>query len=210
VAIGFAGLLAGLLGGCRDPLATKYGLVNEGDRHFYRAEYLQAIGAYKEAVKQDPSDADVLDKIGECHMYLRNYREAMSWYRKALQFKPGDRKAADGLAQANRMLPNLAPQPITPEPTAEPVNVPSPRVVAEGYIKLAQTYEAQNELDRAEENYKKARDAADNEAFTHAALGRFYMRTNRNAEAIAELKQAQLLNQSEPNVAEDLAKLGAR
>ena len=69
VTIALAGLLAGLLGGCRDPLATKHGLVNEGDRHFYRAEYLQAIGAYKEAVKQDPSDADVLVKIGESHMY---------------------------------------------------------------------------------------------------------------------------------------------
>ena len=134
----------------------------------------------------------------------------MSWYRKALQFKPGNRKAADGLAEANRMLPNLVPQPITPGPTVEPVNVPSPRVVAEGYIKLAETYMAQNDLDRAEENFKKARDAADNESFTHAALGRFYMRTNRNGEAIVELKQAQLLNPSEPNVAEDLAKLGAR
>lgn len=195
--------------GCR-PQPSKQELVDAGNRHFWRAEYVEAIGPYTRAAERDPSDADVLYLIGRCHFSLGNYREAIKWYRQAIKSYPGHAGAGVGLAEAQRRLPNWTPPPSTPETGPDSGAATSPRVVAEGYISVAKTWEVQNDLVRALESFKKAVEAADDLAVTHAELGRFYMRTGRNAEAIEQLKQAQKLNPNEPGVADDLARLQAR
>jgi tetratricopeptide (TPR) repeat protein len=207
-AIGLAGLLVGLLGGCLAPQPNKMDLVKSGDFWFQRAQYLEALGPYMKAAERDPSDAEVLYKIGQCHFYLRNYREAIYWYQQAIKNRPAHREALAAMAEAKRRLPDLGQTPSSLG-GLEPINAPSPVVVAEGYIKVAQTWEAKNDLNRALENYLKAVEAADDKGFTHAALGRFYMKVSNNVEAIKQLKLALRLNPDEPRVAEDLARLSA-
>ncbi|MDD4889067.1 MAG: tetratricopeptide repeat protein, partial [Phycisphaerae bacterium] len=78
------------------------------------------------------------------------------------------------------------------------------------YINIARTYDRQGDTVRALESYKKAVEAADDMAFTHAELGRYYMKLQRSAEALDQLKQAEKLNPNEPGIAEDMARLQAR
>jgi tetratricopeptide (TPR) repeat protein len=203
-----AGLLAGQMAGCgRDPEPGKQELIARGDSMFYAGNHLDAIGPYKKAAERDPADSEVSYKIGQCYFYRHNYREAIFWYQRALKSHPGHRAAAAGLEEAKRRLPNLNP-PTLPLTGPEPVNETSPRVAAEGYIQIAKTWEAKNDLPQAEDNYKLAVRAADNMAFTHVELGRFYVRTDRKARAVEEFKLALTINPNEPNVAAELEQLG--
>jgi len=208
-----AGLSACWLTGCRDPLPSKTTSVSAGNHYYWRAEYVAAIGQYKSALEHDASDPEVLYRIGQCYSFLGDYREAIYWYDRALASFPGHKGAASALEEAEQVLaqssalarpgPGALP-PLPPQPA--PL---SPRLRAERLIEVARTYEANNEPERALANYQRAVEVADNLAFTHAELGRFYMRTGRNDDAIRELQQARRLNPSEPGVASDLAKLGA-
>mgnify|MGYP003887117045 CR=1 FL=1 len=203
-----AGFALTLLGGCVQEPSRKE-LIEKGDWYFWQAEHMSAIGPYMAAYEMDPADPNVLFKIGECHFYLRTYREACKWYRQTIKSFPGHREAAARLKEAESKLPSYAPEP-TSTTGPEAVNAPKPSEVAQGFINNAMTYEAAGDQARALDSFKRAVEAADDQAFTHAALGRYYMRTGRNAEALVQLKQAQHLNPSEPGIGEDLAKLGAK
>ena len=203
-----AGLLAGQLAGCgRDPEPDKRELIARGDSLFYAGNHLDAIGPYKKAAERDPADSEVSYKIGQCYFYRHNYREAIFWYQRTLKNHPGHRAAAAAMEEAKRRLPNLNPPP-SPDTGPEPVNETSPRVAAEGYINVAKTWEASKDLIQAELNFKLAVRAADNLAFTHAELGRFYARTDRKPKAVDEFKLALSINPNEPGVAAELEQLG--
>lgn len=209
---GLPAVLAGiviLLAGCAAGGSTRQELINKGNWHLWRAEHIEAIGPYTAAYEMNPADPEVLFKIGECHFFLGNYREASKWYRQAIKSFPGHREAAMRLEQAQGRLPEFSP-PASSETGPDAVNLPPPRVVAQGFINNARTYESQGDLDRALNSYKKAVEAADDLAFTHAELGRFYLRTGRNAEALAQLRLAEKLDPAEPGLAEDLARLGVQ
>ena len=207
------GLLAAgslLLTGCE---TGKQEFLNAGNGHFWRGEYTQAVGAYSHALDHNASDPDVLYQIGQCYTCMRDYREAIYWYDRCLQSYPGHRPAARALDEAQRLVAKAqaagSADSQAPAPQIQPQDPMSPRLRAERLIEVARTYETQNDSAKALATYQRAVETADDLAFTHAELGRFYMRMGQNDRAVEQLQIARRLSPQDAKIGEDLARLGA-
>lgn len=75
---------------------------NAGELGFkqYRANVLQQIAEYKEALKKDPSDAQSHFQLGVSYLALGRHEEEIVAYLEAIRLKPDFAEAHFNLAQA--------------------------------------------------------------------------------------------------------------
>ncbi len=93
-------------------LTVKPGLaVNAGDLGFkqYRENVLQQIAEYKEALKKDPSDAEVHFRLGISYLALGRHEEEISEYLEAIRIEPNFAEVHFNLAQAYDLMEDGGP-----------------------------------------------------------------------------------------------------
>src|SRR6185503_7082011 len=62
-------------------------LKEQGNAHYDRGDYQQAIEAYQNALKLDPQDADVYTNLGAAHFNLNKFNDAVAAFQKAVALK---------------------------------------------------------------------------------------------------------------------------
>jgi Flp pilus assembly protein TadD len=66
---------------------------NAGVEHIAAERWPEAVDVLKQAIKQDPKDADAHFKLGYVLMQLKQYAEAVKAYRQTVRINPLDAKA---------------------------------------------------------------------------------------------------------------------
>ena len=68
-------------------------LLGLGDRAFVEEDYTEALKHYTDALRADPSNAQVLESRSHCHIKQQNYVEAAEDASKAIELDPAMAKA---------------------------------------------------------------------------------------------------------------------
>ena len=83
-------------------------MANLGFAHQKLSQYELAVQAYKQAVKQDPSNAFAWQKLGGLLEIQKRGKEALDCYRRAVQLDPGDLKSLGDALFLSRHLADWA------------------------------------------------------------------------------------------------------
>ncbi len=208
---------ATLLGAC-SCTSTFHTYRNEGAKRFNDGHFAAAGGLFEEAYKMVPENADNLYDLACCRRaigldYLvrsdrraavREFERAITWYNRALQSYPGDERTIAGLNDTLELRGRHAEALRTAEWASKMIG-PSARQ----QLYLADEYAQRGDADRALVTYKQAVAMEPANPTPYWALGRFYLKLGRRADAVASLQQAYRLDPTRTAIADELRTLGA-
>jgi tetratricopeptide (TPR) repeat protein len=141
--------------------------MNAGHSAAWDQQWDRAIAAYGRAVQEFPEDPDAHRSLGLALLQARRLEEALKVYTRAHQLAPDDpiplEKNADVLERMGRL-----------------------REAAQQYIKVADIYISQRDLDKAIGNWERATHLTPGLIQIHAKLATAYERTGENKKAIRE------------------------
>ncbi len=141
--------------------------MNAGHSAAWDQQWDKAIAAYGRAVQEFPEDPDAHRSLGLALLQARRLEEALKVYTRAHQLAPDDpiplEKSADVLERMGRL-----------------------REAAQQYIKVADIYIAQRDLDKAIGNWERATHLTPGLIQIHVKLATAYERTGERKKAIRE------------------------
>ena len=141
--------------------------MNAGHSAAWDQQWDKAIAAYGRAVQEFPEDPDAHRSLGLALLQARRLEEALKVYTRAHQLAPDDpiplEKSADVLERMGRL-----------------------REAAQQYIKVADVYIGQRDLDKAIGNWERATHLTTGLIQIHAKLATAYERTGETKRAIRE------------------------
>ncbi len=141
--------------------------MNAGHSAAWDQQWDRAIAAYGRAVQEFPEDPDAHRSLGLALLQARRLEEALKVYTRAHQLAPDDpiplEKSADVLERMGRL-----------------------REAAQQYIKVADIYIAQRDLEKAIGNWERATHLTPGLIQIHAKLATAYERTGEVKKAIRE------------------------
>ncbi len=190
----------------------------EGAKRFSEGRFAAARGLFDEAYHMVPENADNLYDLACCYRaigldYLvrgdrraavREFERAITWYNRALQSYPGDERTIAGLNDTLELRGRHAEALKTAEWASRMIG-PSARQ----RLYLADEYAQRGDADRALVTYKQAVAMEPANPTPYWALGRFYLKLGRRADAVASLQQAYRLDPTRTAIADELRNLGA-
>lgn len=139
--------------------------MNAGHSAAWDQQWDRAIAAYGRAVQEFPEDADAHRNLGMALLMAHRLEEALKVYMRANQLAPDDpiplEKSADVLERMGRL-----------------------REAAQQYIKVADIYIGQRDLEKAIGNWERATQLTPGLIQLHAKLATAYERTGENKKAI--------------------------
>jgi tetratricopeptide (TPR) repeat protein len=92
----------------QSPKETAQASFQKGYRHQQAKRYEEAIQAYEESLRDDPSQAEALSNLGFCYKSLKRYQKAVGFYQDAIRLKPDLAEAHEYLGEAYLELGRLA------------------------------------------------------------------------------------------------------
>ncbi|MCH8852138.1 MAG: tetratricopeptide repeat protein [Planctomycetes bacterium] len=198
--------------------ATFHMYRTEGAKCFSEGRFAAAGGLFQEAYQMVPENADNLYDLACCRRamgldYLvrgdrfaavREFDRAITWYNRALQSYPGDERTIAGLNDTLELRGRHAEALRTAEWASKMIG-PSARQ----QLYLADEYAQRGDADRALVTYKQAVAMEPANPTPYWALGRFYLKLGRRADAVASLQQAYRLDPTRTAIADELRNLGA-
>ncbi len=141
--------------------------MNAGHSAAWDQQWDKAIAAYGRAIQEFPEDPDAHNSLGLALLQARRLEEALKVYTRAHQLTPDDpiplEKSADVLERMGRL-----------------------REAAQQYIKVADIYIAQRDLEKAIGNWTRATHLTPGLIQIHAKLAMAFERTGENRKAIRE------------------------
>ena len=141
--------------------------MNAGHNAAWDQQWDRAIAAYGRAIQEFPEDPDAHRSLGLALLQARRLEEALKVYTRAHQLAPDDpiplEKSADVLERMGRL-----------------------REAAQQYVKVADIYIGQRDLDKAIGNWERATHLTPGLIQIHAKLATAYERTGETKKAIRE------------------------
>ncbi|MBN1967309.1 MAG: tetratricopeptide repeat protein [Anaerolineae bacterium] len=141
--------------------------MNAGNSAAWEQQWDRAIAAYGRAVQEFPEDPDAHRSLGLALLMAHRLEEALKVYTRAHQLAPDDaiplEKSADVLERMGRL-----------------------REAAQQYIKVADIYIAQRDLEKAIGNWERATQLTPGLIQIHAKLATAYERTGESKKAIVQ------------------------
>lgn len=197
------------LSGCGNLNAR--GLNAEGVRRFERAQYVDSLDKFQQALRNDPKNADSYYNLGAVHHRLASlqrtetdYRQAEAYYNQCLDRDMDHAECHRGLAvllaeqgrtdEAFRLLEGWA---------SRRTDLPEPK------IELARLFEETGNLAGAKERLIEALAADPNHARARAALGNVQEKLGETQEALANYQRSLWYDRYQPEVAARIASLQA-
>lgn len=214
-------LLAGLcwtlaVVGCNTPPSAK-DLFEEGLVEYRAKDYISAQGLFEESLHVNPEHYQSAFYAGMCHKAVAAEKHTTNDYAGAMRELD---LAAYNFGLAIESYPGymaaIQEKASVLEMKGEYQDAVRMAIWAKDntgtdrgqLIMLARKQAQGGDYDGALISLKQAVALNPNDSFSYAELGRFYMRTGREEEAITALERAYHLNPSEPGVVENLAHLG--
>jgi putative PEP-CTERM system TPR-repeat lipoprotein len=220
----------------KDPETRKRTHYDRGIDHFDRAEYKEAIIAFRNAVRVDPRFGEARFKLAQSYAQVGDLQNAAREHIRAADLLPQDVEVQ--LAAARYLLLSgrfdearaRADQALATDPTSIDAQILRANALAglkdldgalreieeairmdpaqsRGHTTLGALQMARGELAEAEAAYLKAVEAEPGSVLTHLALANFYWSTGRPGEAEQSLLQARTLDPRNPLTNRALAML---
>jgi len=204
-----------VVSGCADDLSYE-DLRTLGQEQMIDHQYGTAQRLFKQAMDKRPENAWNLYDLGDCSMHLaaeqfrlRNgpaalrYADfAVDYYARAINAYPGMEPALWGKNQALELKKRFEEALRVAEWAVEYITP-----TARQQIFLARELEQRHDPDAALLRYRQAVELEPASAYTHAELGRFYVRIGQKEEAREALMAAYRLDPAEPGVLDALREM---
>jgi Flp pilus assembly protein TadD len=207
-----AGIGAGLLVGCAEPLTYSHDFKREGFREFNQGDYVNAAGTFKAAARQDPTDYQTQYYLGLSLERNGDYDTAIAAYRLCLKLRPQMPAGRMDIGMRERCTARLASV-IAKESFADTeIDAIEREAAAErsaqDYRLVARIFALRGDADSAVDNYRHAMAVSDDDFILTKEYGLYLVKINQTVEAAAVLKKAWKLDPSDRVVASNLRGLG--
>ncbi|HTW94924.1 MAG TPA: tetratricopeptide repeat protein [Tepidisphaeraceae bacterium] len=208
-------LSAGLLGslllmGCgTDMLTYSHDYQHEGLKEYNNGDYVDAIGAFTAASKQDPADYQTQYWLGQCYEQTGAYTHAVLSYRLCLtliQQSPRGRMDVQTHTEAFDDLANLIGRNDNAEAEIDSLtSEASTTKSAEDYHLLGRIFTIRGDPDSALDNYRHAIILDPDNFALNKEFGLYLLKMNQTQEAQQVLQHAHDLNPDDSEVNQSLA-----
>ena len=175
----------------RQPTGLVYDLL--GQAYIGEKKYPEATEAFRKYAEIAPEDAKAFHELGRSLAAQGQTTEAVKQFRQALRLDPAYVEPLAMLATLDARQNRLGR-------ALETVQAQMAKIEATGrhHFLLGQLYRASNQIDKAEQSFKKAVELQPDLNAAYAQLASIYVTTNRQDEAIASLERG--LEQDPENV----------
>ena len=212
-------LTAGLLGsffamGCGTELLTySHDFQREGLKQYDSGDYVDAIGAFTAAAKQDPADYHTQFYLGQCYEQTDSFHQAVLAYKLCLaliQQSPAGRMDIATRDKAFDALANLIGKDVAPDAEIEVIATDaSTQQSAEDYHLLARIFTVKGDADSALDNYHHALILEPDDFRLNKEFGLYLLKMSQTQQATQVLEHAHDLNPTDKEVNDALAAASA-
>ena len=207
------GLLAAsvfALAGCAEVVASSKHSREKGQRLYAEGEYVDASGAFRKAVREDPTDYRAWYGLGQSYDKAQSYHQAMQAYRTALDVRKQTAPGREDEAMRVKIIDALAKSMATGyDRTLQDTGTPDKPQTAENKYIQAKAFAYLGDADSAIDTYQQAA-LLDKKDFAIAKDYGLYLEQipGMRDGAAKQLKRAYQLNNKDPEVIAALRRTG--
>ena len=206
-----ASLAGGLAsGGCAEVVASSKHSREEGGKLYAEGSYVEAAGAYRNAVRKDPTDYRAYYGLGQSYDATKSYHQAIQAYKTALDVQKRTLPGREDEAMRVKIIDALAKSMATGyDRTLQDTGSPEKPQTAEAKYIQAKAFAYLGDADSAIDTYQQAA-LLDKKDFAIAKDYGLYLEQipGKRDDAAKQLKRAYQLNQKDPEVIAALRRVG--
>ena len=204
-------LAAGLsTGGCAEVVASSKHSREEGGKLYAEGSHVEAAGAYRNAVRKDPTDYRAYYGLGQAYDATKSYHQAIQAYKTALDVQKRTLPGREDEAMRVKIIDALAKSMATGyDRTLQDTGSPSNPQTAEAKYIQAKAFAYLGDADSAIDAYQQAA-LIDKKDFAIAKDYGLYLEQipGMRDGAAKQLKRAYQLNNRDPEVVAALRRVG--
>ena len=204
-------LSAGLASaGCAEVVASSKHSREEGGKLYADGSYVEAAGAYRNAIRKDPTDYRAYYGLGQSYDATKSYHQAIQAYKTALDVQKRTLPGREDEAMRVKIIDALAKSMATGyDRTLQDTGSPSNPQTAEAKYIQAKAFAYMGDADSAIDTYQQAA-LLDKKDFAIAKDYGLYLEQipGMRNDASKQLKRAYQLNNRDPEVVAALRRIG--
>jgi Flp pilus assembly protein TadD len=212
VASAGAALVLALLAGCGDMLTYGQDAKHEGIRQYNDARYAEAVGDFRNSVRQDPTDAEAEYYLGLSYEQVGSYHEAIDAYKTALKLLPPETSPRFSRAVKDGSFERLARVVAQNDPSSTEtdliVKTAGDQRSAEQYRLLGRIFRYKGDADTAMAEYRQSVQLDPDNFGTQKEFGLYLSSLGQAQDAGVVLRDAYRLNQGDKDVNGALTAIG--
>ena len=198
------------LAGCAEVVASSKHSREEGQKLYAEGNYVDAAGAYRNAVRKDPLDYRAYYGLGQSYDATKSYYQAIQAYQTALDVQKRTAPGREDTAMRVKIIDALAQAMARGyDRTLQEGGTPNQPQTAEVKYIQAKAFAYMGDADSAIETYRQAT-MIDKKDFAIAKDFGLYLEQipGKREDAARQLKKAYQLNQKDPEVVAALRRVG--
>jgi tetratricopeptide (TPR) repeat protein len=196
--------------GCAEMVASSKHSREAGQRLYAEGNYVDAAGAYRNAVRKDPLDYRAYYGMGQSYDATKSYYQAIQAYQTALDVQKRTAPGREDTAMRVKIIDALAQAMARGyDRTLQAGGTPNQPQTAEAKYIQAKAFAYMGDADSAIETYRQA-SLIDKKDFAIAKDFGLYLEQipGKREDAARQLKKAYQLNQKDPEVVAALRRVG--
>jgi tetratricopeptide (TPR) repeat protein len=204
--------LIGLSAGCADTITFSKDSRAHGLELMKKQEYAEASGAFRNAVRQNPTDYESYFYLGQANDAMNQRHDAIAAYKTCLDVMNRTPVGRDDVAFRQNVLNALAQSIAKSDTYDAEINALEQkahgRSVAEDYFVLGKIYAFRGDADSAIDAYNRAAKLDPGSFYITKEYGLYLERLGQNTAALPLLKRAYGMNGNDAQLAAALRRLG--
>jgi len=202
---------AGMVG-CADQITYSKDSRERGMMLMQQKEYADAAGAFRNGVRQNPTDYEAYFYLGQANDAMNQRHDAIAAYHTCLDVMARTLAGRDDIAFRQNVLNALAQSIAKCDGRDAEVDALEQkargRSVAEDYFLLGKIYAFRGDADSAIDAYNRAAKLDPSSFYITKEYGLYLERMGQNAPALPLLKRAYAMNTNDTQLAQALRRLG--
>ena len=197
-------------GGCAEVVASSKHSREEGGKLYAEGSYVEAAGAYRNAIRKDPTDYRAYYGLGQSYDATKSYHQAIQAYKTALDVQKRTLPGREDEAMRVKIIDALAQSMATGyDRTLQDTGSPDKPQTAEAKYIQAKAFAYMGDADSAIDTYQQAA-LLDKKDFAIAKDYGLYLEQipGMRDGAAKQLKRAYQLNHKDPEVLAALRRIG--
>jgi Flp pilus assembly protein TadD len=198
--------------GCADMVTYSYDAQHQGMKLFNQGDYANAAGAFRNSVRQMPTNYESEYYLGACYVQLTQYQQAIAAFKTARQTSNMTLMGQEDVQFHNKIIDGLAMAIAMSDIRDAEINAAQQDAQAHGgaesWYLLGKIFAYRGDADSAIDAYNRATLLEPNNFYIAKDYGLFLERLGQGARAEAPLRRAYSLDNTDTQVAEALNRIG--